>query len=101
PGGRDCVAVKLDQLGFHLVVAEAEWRTPAAVDPVKFVFLRAVNDGEKIAADSVRDRLHQTQRCIRGDGSVDSAAAALQNINPNLRRRRHAGANHSVPGEYL
>ncbi len=85
------------ELGFHLLVAQPEWRTTAAVDSVKFIFFHAVNDREQIAADPVRDRLHQTERRVCGDRGIDRASAALQYIDPNLRRRRHARANHSLP----
>ncbi len=96
PRGGIVSRMQLRQFGFHRVVTQAERRTAAAVDPVKFVFFRAVNDREQIAADSVRDRLHQSERGVRRDRGVHCAAAAFQNFDPDLRRGRHAGANHSV-----
>ena len=96
PVGRNCLAIQFRQLGLHLVVAQTERRTSAAIDSIKFVFLRAVNDREKIAADAVRDRLHQTERGVCRDRRVDRAATAFQNIDANLRGRGHACADHSV-----
>ncbi len=55
---RNHFAIQFVQLGLHLFVAQTERRTSAAVDSVKLVFFRAVNDSEQIAADSVRNRLH-------------------------------------------
>src|SRR5207302_4256892 len=98
-GWRNGFSIQLVELGFHLLVTQTERRSPAAVDSVKFVFFCAVNDCEQIAAHAVRDRLHQTERRVRGDRSVHCAATAFQNIKPDLRRRRYAGANHSVPCE--
>ena len=89
------------ELGFHLVIAQADRRTSAAINSVKFVFLRVVNDGEKITADSIRDRLHQTKRRIRCDRRIDCAAATFQNLNTDLCRRWHARANHSVSAEHF
>ena len=89
--------MQLRELALHLLVAQPERRTAAAVEAVKFVVLRAVNDREKIAADAVRNRFHQAERRVGRDRGIDRAAAAFQNIEPNLRRRRHARANHPVP----
>ena len=96
---RNCFAVQLVELGFHLLVAQSERRAAAAVQAVELVFLRAVDDREEIAADAVRDRLHQSERGVGRDGGVDGAAAAFQNIESNLGRERHAGANHAVAGD--
>ena len=93
--------MQLRQLALHLLVAQPARRTAAAVKPVKFVVLRAVNDREKIAADSVRDRLHQAERGVGRDRGIDRAAAAFQNVEPDLRRRRHARANHPMPRQHL
>ena len=94
---RNRFAVQLVELHFHLFVAQAERRTAAAVDPVKLVFFRAVNDGKKIAADSVRNRFHQSKGGVGRDRGIDRTAAALQDIEPDLCGRRYARANHSVP----
>src|SRR5205814_2280401 len=96
---RNCFAMQLVELGFHLLVAQAERRTAATVQSVELVFFRAVNDGEQIAADAVRDWFHQAKRRVRRDGGIDRVAAALQNIEPNLRRQRHARADHAMPRE--
>ena len=85
------------QLGLHLIVTQAQRRTAAPVYAVKFVFLRAINDCEKVAADSVGNRFHQPKGRIRGDRRIHGAAAAFQNLDADLRRSRHAGANHSMP----
>src|SRR5207253_9127636 len=94
---RNRFAVQLVKLRFHLFVAQAERRTATAVDPVKSVFFRAINDGKKVAADSVRDRFHQAEGGVRRDRGIDRTTAALQDIESNLGSRRHARANHSVP----
>ena len=94
-GGIVC-AIQLRQLRFHLLVAQAERRAAAAVQAVELVLLRAVDDREEIAADAVRDRLHQSERGVGRDRGVDRAAAALQNVESDLRRERHAGADHAV-----
>ncbi len=93
--------MQFGELGFHLLVAQPKRRTSTAVDPVKLVFFRAVNDGEQIAADPVRDRFHQTERGVCGDRRVHRAAAPLQNIDADLRRRRHARANHSMSRQHF
>src|ERR1051326_5843026 len=95
--GWNCVAMQFRQFGFHLIVTQAEWRTAAAVDAVEFVFLRAINNCEKVAANSVRDWFHQTKRRVCRDRRVHGAAAAFQNFDAELRRRGNAGANYSVP----
>ena len=101
PRGGIVVRFSFVELGFHLLVAQTERRTAAGVEPVEFVFLRAVNDREKIAADAVRNRLHQTEGGVRGDRGIDRAAAALQNIETDLRGRGNARANHSVTGQHF
>ena len=93
--------MQFGELGLHLVVAQAERRTAAAVDSVELVLLRAVNDGEEIATDAVRNRLHQTERRVGRDRGIDRAAAAFQNVEPDLRGQRHAGANHAVPRQHF
>src|SRR5205823_6075047 len=85
------------ELGFHLVVTQSERRTAAAIEPIKLVFFPVVNDGEKIAADSIRDGLPQAERCVGGNRSIYGAPAVFQNIEPDLRRRRNARAHHSMP----
>ncbi len=99
PGRRNRLALQLRELGFHLLVAVSERRATTAVDAVEFIFFCAINDREEITADPVRDRLHQTKRRVCGDGGIDRAPAAFQDIESHLRRRRHARANHSVPRE--
>src|SRR5207253_7335854 len=64
-----------------------------------FVFFGTINDREKIAADSIGDWLHQPKCRVRGDGGVDRAAAAFQNVEADLRSGRYARANHCVPRE--
>ena len=100
-GRRDRLALQLRELGFHLLVAQAEGRTAAAVDSVKFVFLRAVNDGKEVAADAVRDRFGQTERSVRRNRSVNRAATAFQNVDADLRGQRHARANHAMPRHHF
>ena len=95
-GRRNGLAMQLCQLRFHLIVTQTQWRTSAPVDSIKFVFLRAVNDCEQIAANAVGDWFHQTERCVRGDRRIHSAAATLQNVEADLRGSRHASANHSM-----
>ena len=55
---RNRFAVQLVELGIHLLVGQAERRTAATVQAVEFIFLRAVDDREQIAAHAVRDGLH-------------------------------------------
>ena len=52
------LAMQFRQLGLHLIITQTGRRTSAPIDSVKFVFLRAVNDCEKIAANSIRDWFH-------------------------------------------
>ena len=54
----NCFAMQFRELGFHLIVTQAERRTSAAIDPIKFVLFRAINDSEQIAADAVGDWFH-------------------------------------------
>src|SRR5262249_35838327 len=89
------------EFGFHLIEAQAKGGTTAAIDPVKLVLLGAVNDREQISADSVRDRLHQTKRGIRGDRGINRAPPAPQNVNAYLRGEWHARANHAVSRDYF
>ena len=100
-GRRDRLALQFREFGFHLLVAQTERRTAASVDSVKFVFLRAVNDGEEIAADAVRNRFGQAERGVRGDRSIHRAPAAFQNLEADLRGERHARANHAVSGQHF
>src|SRR5436190_6486818 len=93
--------VQLLELQFHLFVTQPQWRTPAAVETIKLVFFCAVNDGEKIAADSIRNRLHQSKSSIGRDCCVDRATAPFQNVEPNLCRCRHTRAHHSVPRQHF
>ena len=98
---RNCFAMQLGEFGLHLIVTQAKRRTSAAVQAVKLVLFRAVNDREQVAADPVRDRLHQTERRVCGDRSINRATATFQNVDPDLRRCRHTGANHSVPCKHF
>src|SRR5207247_158240 len=61
----------------------------------------AVNDGEEVAADAVRNRFGQAERGVRRDRSVDRAAAAFQNVETDLRGQRHARANHAVSCQHF
>src|SRR6266403_6126465 len=91
--------MQLVELRFHLFIAQTERRAAAAIDAVKFVFFRAINDGKKVAADSVRNWFHQAKGGVGRDRSIDRVTAALQDVEPDLRSCRHARANHSVPGQ--
>src|SRR5205807_7630072 len=96
---RNRFAMQLVELRFHLFIAQTERRAAAAIDAIKFVFLRAINDGKKVAADSVRNRFHQAKRGVGRDRGIDRVTAALQDVEPDLRGCRHARANHSVPSQ--
>jgi len=50
---RNRFAMQLVELRSHLFIAQTKRRAAAAIDAVKFVFFRAVNDGKKVAADTV------------------------------------------------
>src|SRR5436190_7105595 len=89
------------ELGFHLIVTQAERRTSAAIDPIKFVLFRAINDSEEVAADAVGDWFHQSKSSVRANRRIHGAPTAFQNIEPDLRGRRHTRANHSMPLQNL
>src|SRR6185436_694375 len=73
----------------------------APVNPVELIFLRIVNDGEKIAADSVGDRFHQPESCVCGNRGIDGAPTAFQNLYTDLGCRGDTRANHSMPAQHL
>ena len=91
--------MQLRQLRFHLLVAQTQRRAPAAVQAIELVLLRAIDNRKEIAANAVRNRLHQSKRGVSRDRGVDRAAAAFQNVESDLSRERHARANHSVAGD--
>ena len=93
--------MQLRQFRFHLLVTQTQWGTSAPIDSVKFVFLRAVDDGEQIAANAVGDWLHQTERRVRRDRRIHGAAASFQNVEAYLRSCRHARANHSMSRQHF
>ena len=53
PLWRNRLAIQFVERGSHLLVTQAERRTPAPVHAVKFVLLRDVNNRKQIAANSV------------------------------------------------
>lgn len=63
---------------------------------MKFFRFRIVHDGEKIAAGTAVDGLHQAERNVGGDGRIHRGAAGLEYVQANLRGERMTGANHPV-----
>ena len=73
----------------------------AGVEAVELLRLRVPDDGEQVAADAARHRLHEAHRGVGGDGRVDGVAAVLQHVEPDLRGERVAGGDHAVVGDRL
>src|SRR5262249_2807855 len=73
----NCFTMQFCQLSLHLLITQTEWRTSAAIDSVEFVFLRAVNERKQTPANSIGDRLHQTERRVRSNRRVYSAATVF------------------------
>ena len=71
-------------------------RAARTVVAVQLLRLRIPDDREQVAADAVRDRLHQAERRIRGDRRIDRGAAFLQHVETDLGRQRMRSRDHAV-----
>ncbi len=47
------------------------------------------------------DWLHQAERGVGGDRGIDRAAAAFEDLDPDLRGERHARADHAMPRHHF
>src|SRR6516165_6454873 len=60
-GRRNRLRADFLELLFELIVTQTKRRSSAAVEAVEFLGLGVVDDGKQIAANSVADRLHQSE----------------------------------------
>ena len=63
---------------------------------MEFFRLRVPHDREEVAAEAAAGGLHEAERGVGGDGSVDRGAAGLQHIEADLRSERVTGGDHAV-----
>ena len=94
-------AVQLRELRLQLLIAQPPRRPPGAIQAVEFPVLRAPHEGKQVAAHPAAHRFHQAERGVGRDRRVDGGAAGLERIEPDLRRERLAGADHTVRCDHL
>ena len=86
-------------IGGNLVRGERGGSPAGAVQAVEAAGLRVPDDGEQVAADAARHRLHQSEGGVDRDGGVGGAASFLQHVHADLDRERVGGGHHPVTGE--
>ena len=91
----------LCELSLQLGEAQPERRAARRIQAVDFFGFRLVNDGKEIAAGAAVHRLHERERDVGRDGSVDSRSAGFEHIETDLRSERMARANHAVRREHF
>ena len=93
---RDFIDPQLLQLGAHPVVAQPQRRTARRVKTEEFLFLRAPDNREQVAANPVAGRLHQSEGRIGRDGRIDGISPGLEHIETDLCSEGLAGGNHAI-----
>ena len=84
----------------EVIDGETGRRPAARVQAVDGSALRLVIDDEKVAAQTVAGRLHQSDGGVGGDRRVDGVAAALENLHTGPRRQRLARGDNPKRGRH-
>ena len=101
PGERAVSRHPLVALADQRLAADRVRRAAGRVQGVQPLRVGVPHQREQVAADAVHVRLHQAEHGVDRHRGVDGVAARLQDVEPDLRRKRLAGRHHPVGRNHL
>ena len=101
---REARIARLERIGLAVGVEEhvlgrRRGRGLAVVDRDRLIAIGAMDQHEAAAADIAGARQGDGERKADRDRRIDGVAAALQDVEPDPRRRRLLGHDHAMPGD--